>query len=232
MVILSIDTATSCGGVAVYDDSTGGLSECRVGGVKRQYSENIMEMTDLCLRNMSLNLDNIDCLAVTSGPGSFTGLRVGLSTVKGLAYATGKPVVAVSTLVAHAWMFPYYDGYVCPVLDARKHEVYSAIFEWKNDDFAPILDQGVYQIEDVLRQVRKPTIFLGDGMRVYREEIEKSVGDEARFAPWNMTGGLPSAVARLGALKAKRGEYADAASLSPEYFRKSEAEMKTAGKQL
>ena len=230
MIILAIDTATSYGGVAVYDDSGGGVSECRVGGVKRQYSENIMEMIDLCLRNMSVTLDEIDCFSVTSGPGSFTGLRVGLATVKGLAYATGKPVVAVSTLTAHAWMFPFsYDGYLCPVLDARKNEVYSAILQWEKNDFATILEEGAYRLESVLVHVKKRTIFLGDGIRVYRGEIEKTVGKNAVFVPLDMTGGLPSAVARLGAAKAALGDYSDAASLSPNYFRKSEAEMKTAG---
>lgn len=227
MIILAVDTATSSGGVAVYDDATGEMSECRTGAVKRQFSESIFEMIDLCLRNMGLTINEIDCLAVTSGPGSFTGLRVGLSTVKGLAYSTGKPVVAVSTLLAHAWVFPGYQGYVCPILDARKKEVYSGLFEWNGDDFRIVFEPGAYTIDEVLRHVNKSTLFLGDGLKVYRQEIESKTGDKARFAAGSMFSSFPSIVARLAAREAAGGEYTDPAALSPAYFRKSEAELKT-----
>jgi tRNA threonylcarbamoyladenosine biosynthesis protein TsaB len=225
--ILAVDTSTLFGGVAVYDDERGALSEHRVGGSTRQFSESLMDMIDLCLRNLSLTMDDIDCLAVTAGPGSFTGLRVGLSTVKGLAYSTGKPVVAVSTLLVHAWSLPFHEAHICPVLDARKKEVYAAIYSWKDDDLEVVMDGGVYKIEDVVKHVDRETIFIGDGLTVYRERIVSALGDKAMFAPANMNGGLPSSLARLAAIKARNKEYTDIEAFSPVYFRKSEAELKS-----
>ncbi len=226
MKILAVDTSTLFGGVAVYDDLTGALSEHRVGGSTRQFSESLMDMIDLCMKNLSLTMDDIDCLAVTAGPGSFTGLRVGLSTVKGLAYSTGKPVVAVSTLLVHAWSLPYHEAHICPLLDARKKEVYSAIYKWKEDDLEIIMKEGVYKIEEVLKHVDRKTVFIGDGIKVYRENIVSALGDKAVFAPGNMNGGFPSTLARIAAIKAGNKEYADMSKFSPVYFRKSEAELK------
>jgi tRNA threonylcarbamoyladenosine biosynthesis protein TsaB len=225
--ILAIDTSTLFGGVAVYDDETDALSEHRVGGSTRQFSESLMDMIDLCLKNLSLTMDDIDCLAVTAGPGSFTGLRVGLATVKGLAYATGKPVVAVSTLLVHSWSLPFHEAHICPLLDARKKEVYSAIYAWKDDDLEVVMEEGVYTIQDVVQHIDRETIFIGDGLAVYRERIVGALGDRALFAPANMNGGLPSTLARLAAIKARNKEFADIATVSPVYFRKSEAELKS-----
>ena len=227
MKILAVDTSTLFGGVAIYDDETGALSEHRVGGSTRQFSESLMDMIDLCMKNLSLTIEDIDCLAVTAGPGSFTGLRVGLSTIKGLAYSTGNPVVAVSTLLVHAWSLPYHEAHICPVLDARKKEVYSAIYQWKGDDLEISMEEGVYTIEEVLKNVDKKTIFIGDGIKVYRENIVSAICDKALFAPENMNGGFPSALARIAAIKAGNNEYADMSTFSPVYFRKSEAELKS-----
>lgn len=185
-----------------------------------------MEMMDLCLRNVSMKIDEVDCLAVTAGPGSFTGLRVGLSTIKGIAYALQKPVVAVSTLLSIAWMLPFHEGYVCPLLDARKKEVYAAIYQWEKDDFKIVLNEGAYKIDEVLKHVDAQTVFIGDGLKVYKDVVSGALGKRAVFAPWNMAGGLPSNVARIAVKKAEKGEYADIVALVPEYYRKAEAEIK------
>lgn len=226
MRILAVDTSTSFGGVAVYDSERAALAEHRVGRSTRQFSESLMVMIDLCLRNLSLKLDDIDCFAVTAGPGSFTGLRVGLSTVKGLAYATGKPVVTESTLRVHACIIPFHESYICPVLDARKNEVYSAIYQWDGDDLEDVLNEGVYKIEEVTGHITKTAVFIGDGVSVYRDEIIGALGDRALFAPPNMNGSLPSMLAYRALLKAENNEYTDIKKFSPRYFRKSEAELK------
>ncbi len=226
MNILAVDTSTSFGGVAVYDSERCALAEHRVGRSTRQFSESLMEMIDLCLRNLSIGIGDIDCLAVTSGPGSFTGLRVGLSTVKGLSYSTGKPVITLSTLRVHAWMIPFHEGYVCPVLDARKKEVYSAMYQWEKDDYETVLKEGVYTIEEVLKYIKKETIFIGDGLNVYKDRIIDAIGNRALFAPQNMNGSLPSTLAYLALRKAENKEYTNIETFSPEYFRKSEAELK------
>jgi len=227
MIILAIDTATTIGGVAVLDTESGALAEHRVNAVTRQFSESIIEMTDLCFRNMSLELKDVDCIAVTKGPGSFTGLRVGLSTVKGLAFAEQKPVVAVSTLLACAWQFPFQGRLVCPLLDARKKEVYSALYQWEGNDFTAVMEEGVYPIEDVLNGVDGEVLFTGDGIKAYKERIQSVLKERALFAPGHLMGGLASTVASLAWKKALNKEFNDPIALSPEYFRKSEAELGT-----
>ena len=119
MKILAIETSTMLGGVAVMDDVKGLLVEVRAS-VKTGHSGKLMPEIDDALKRASLGIGDIDALCVTTGPGSFTGLRIGLSTVKGLAYSTGLPVVAVPTLEALAWNFPDFPCPVCPMLDARK----------------------------------------------------------------------------------------------------------------
>lgn len=229
MIVLAVDTASSFGGVAVLNDENGGLSECRVGRVKRQFSEGVTEMIGLCLSNVSMTIDDVDCFAVTAGPGSFTGLRVGLSVVKGLAFATGKPVVAVSSLLAHAWMFPYAQENVCALLDARKREIYAAVYRWDAEKFSTVVGEHAYGVDDLLARIDAPTIFVGDGLCVYRAHIEKTLGAYCRFAQEHLAGSLPSGVARLGAIKARRGEYVDIPTLAPEYLRRPEAELRSTG---
>ena len=127
---------------------------------------------------------------------------------------------------SHAWMLPFHEGYVCPVLDARKKEVYSAVYHWKDADFEIVLEEGAYRIDEVLRYIDKKTVFIGDGLKAYGDTIRESLGAKALFAPRNMSGGLPSTLARLASARAKRGEFTDMATFSPVYFRKSEAEIK------
>jgi tRNA threonylcarbamoyladenosine biosynthesis protein TsaB len=128
MKVLAIETSTMLGGVAVMDAAKGLVAEARET-VKAGHSGRLMPEIDGVLKRVSLTLSDIDALAVTTGPGSFTGLRIGLSTVKGLSYSAGIPVVVVPTLEAMAWNFPDYAYPVCPMLDARKIEVYAGIFE-------------------------------------------------------------------------------------------------------
>src|ERR1700690_1829481 len=127
MKILSVETSTMLGGVAVMDSQAGLIAEIKLN-VKTTHSERLMTAISQVLSQSGIDLRGIDAFAVASGPGSFTGLRIGLSTVKGLSYATGKPVVTVPTLEAFAWNFPYSMYPVCLMLDARRGEVYSALF--------------------------------------------------------------------------------------------------------
>ena len=122
MKILAIETSTMLGGVAIADDSAGLIAEVRLN-VKSTHSERLMMEIDHVLKQSFLKMSDIDVFAIAVGPGSFTGLRIGLSTVKGLSYATGKPIVSVPTLEAFAWNFPYCRYPVCTLLDARKKEV-------------------------------------------------------------------------------------------------------------
>ncbi len=216
------------GGVAILDNDT--LIAESLINVKIAHSERLMPEIDHMLKRSNLNMYDIDVFAISIGPGSFTGLRVGLSAVKGLVYATGKKLVSVSTLEAFAWNLPFSKYQVCPVLDARKKEVYAAIFRWNRispeSGFESVMNERVIKIEQLLETIYEPTIFLGEGAVIYKGDIEKKAGDLAVFGqPQNMVP-YSSRVAYLGMLKAKKGEYDDPASLVPRYLRKSEAEIK------
>ncbi len=228
MRILSIDTSTMMGGVAVADSEKGLLAEVRAR-VKAGHSGRLMPEIDETLRRAELRIAEIDALCVTTGPGSFTGLRIGLSTVKGLSYSTGIPVVAVPTLEALAWNFPRFHHPVCPMLDARKKEVYAALFDTSAGDIKRLVAETSIRpsgLADILRG-HGTVMLLGQGAGLYRNFFAEALGAGAVFAPPHLMAPLPSAVAELGLRKAMKGEYSVPETLVPFYIRKSEAELKS-----
>lgn len=211
------------GGVAIADEK-GLIAETRLN-VKSTHSERLMATIDEQLRHSAMALGDIDVFAVASGPGSFTGLRIGLGTAKGLCYATGKPLVMVPTLEAFARSFPFSKYPVCVMLDARRGEVYAAVFQWDRG-FVKLLDEVSAAPEDLFRDVESPVILAGEGAVVYRERLCAVLGERAVFAPLEKMVPSPADVAMLGLEKALQGEFTDASSAEPFYIRKSEAEVK------
>jgi tRNA threonylcarbamoyladenosine biosynthesis protein TsaB len=226
MKLLAIETSTMLGGVAIMDSDTL-IAESRIN-IKITHSESIMGEIDHMLMRSRLTIGDIDVICISIGPGSFTGLRVGLSTAKGLVYATGSKLVAVPTLEAFAWNIPFSMHQVCPLLDARKKEVYAAIFKWTDKGFIRVVYEQAVRIDNLLSKITSPTIFIGEGAVMYRDRIEKRLGNLAIFTAPQWTVPSPSAVAFLGMQKAKRREYEDPLRLVPLYLRKSEAEIKLA----
>ena len=167
------------------------------------------------------------------GPGSFTGLRIGLSTVKGFSYATGKPIVAIPTLEALAWNFPFCLHPVCTVLDARKKEVYAALFEWEGAGFRRALHEEPIEIEKLLANLKEKEgetiLFTGEGALLYRDTIMNHLAEKAIFPPPDKMIPSPANVAYLGLKKAVRGEFSEPIRLVPYYIRRSEAEIKKNG---
>ncbi len=224
MRLLAIETSTLTGGVAIIEDENL-IAESRLN-IKVTHSERILKEIDDILSKSGLKIDDIDSFGISIGPGSFTGLRVGLSTVKGLAYATGKKIVSVSTLEALALNVPFAKFQICPILDARKKEVYAALFEWDDQELIKKVKENAYKIEHILSFIDKKTIFLGEGALIYKENIIQSIGSLAIFAhPQHMIP-FPSNVAYLAIKKAKNGIFEDPIKLVPLYLRKSEAELK------
>ncbi len=224
MKILSIETSTMLGGVAIADEYYGLIAETRLN-VKTTHSERLMTAIDSTLVQSDLGLSDIDAFAVAIGPGSFTGLRIGLSTVKGLSYATGKPIVTVPTLEAFARNFPYSMYPICLMLDARKGEVYASVFKWE-DGFKRVLGDMSIRPEDLLRELQSKIIFAGEGVSLYKQKIMDIMKERAVFAPPDKMVPSPGNVAMLGLEKAVKGEYSDASTAVPFYIRKSEAEVK------
>ncbi len=201
------------------------VAEARMN-VRLTHSERLMPGISHVLDSSGLRLGDIDVFAVAVGPGSFTGLRVGLSTVKGLVYATGKRLVTVPTLEAFAWNVPFSRHLVCPLLDARRKEVYAGLFRWTGSDFSRVVNEQAIKLEDLLSRIKEPAVFLGEAAILYRESIQGALGDKALFAQPQVMVPFPSNVAYLGMRKAERGEFDDPINLVPLYLRRSEAEVK------
>jgi tRNA threonylcarbamoyladenosine biosynthesis protein TsaB len=153
MRVLAIDTSTMLGGVAIVDELSGVVVEVRLN-VKSTHSERLMTTIDYALKQSGYTISDMDFFAVATGPGSFTGLRIGLSTVKGLSYATGKPIVSVPTLEALTRNFPFCRYPVCTMLDARKKEIYAALFEWRDDGFIRLINEMSVRVDRLLEKIK------------------------------------------------------------------------------
>lgn len=228
MKILAIETATGLGGVALIEDETL-LAEYRMD-MAMAHAERLMVMVDRVLHDCELIFGDLNALAVSIGPGSFTGLRVAISTVKGLLADAPMPVAAVPTLEALAGNVSDPGRLICPMMDAKKQEVYAALFTGQPDGSLKRLveDQVVSPpalAEQLKRHFTEPTVFVGDGARRYREVLEQALAGRARFAPGPLDYPLPSMVARCGLERLKRGEAADVRTLVPLYIRRPDAEL-------
>ena len=234
MLILALETATLTGSVALVDASTAedaSSPAMKIVGeitlnLQSTHSERLMPSIHKLLEESSAKVHDLQGIALSLGPGSFTGLRIGVSTAKGLAYALKIPVAGVSTLEALAWNVPYHSAVICPLLDARKKEVYAAFFQ--GDEEGTIRrksEDWVLSPEDLCRRVSERTLFLGNGLEGYGEVLRKNLGPRASFAPPEFS--LPRAlnVAKLGLPKFKRAQTLDLFSFTPIYLRRSEAEI-------
>jgi len=225
MKVLGIDTSTSCGAVGLIDD--GEVLSDYLLNIPVTHSERLLGAIEFVLREARCSIGDVDGWAISLGPGSFTGLRIGVSTVKGLAFATGKPVAGVTTLDVLASQVSPTSYLICPILDARKKEVYTAFYRYGEGDF--LGRQSDYQAlrpEDLVKKIKEQTIFLGDGVRTYRDFLLHSLPSLATFpaAPFHVSHG--SMVAKLGFELLKKGEHLNVSTFSPIYIRPSEAEMK------
>jgi tRNA threonylcarbamoyladenosine biosynthesis protein TsaB len=206
MKVLGIDTSTMTGSIGLIEDDRP-LGQYSLS-IEVTHSERLMNAIDRLLEGVRIKLDSIDGFAVSIGPGSFTGLRIGLGTVKGLCMATGKHAASVSTLEALASNMPFCSNLICPVLDARKKEVYTALFRYNADGRIIRLTEDMVLSPDLLvEKIQEPAVFSGDGVYVYRDFLKKRLGDYAFFAPVNSI--LPSGLSGRdwdGQVK-KRGNY-------------------------
>lgn len=225
MLTLAIETSTEIGGVCLYESSKGILGEMRLGRQKR-HSATLMPAISYILKTTNTMLSDIDFFTVSIGPGSFTGLRVGLSTVKGLCYSTGKPLVAMSSLEAFSHQFMLFEGLICPLFDAKKNEVYGAVFFSDGSEIKRLSDDMVCHIDRILHQLDKKTLFAGTGAERYRRHIVEVLKKHAVFAPPSIMHPLASTLAIAAIRMAEKGKFTDPVTLIPRYIRPSEAELK------
>lgn len=227
MLVLGIETSTLQGGVALLSEQ-GLLSEYLLN-VKATHTERLLPSIDRILHDAGIALAQIDGLAVAIGPGSFTGLRIALSTAKGLAIAADKPLVGVSTLEAIAWTLPFCAHPICPILDARKGEVYCALFRHEGDRLIRLMDEAALIPDILISNISEPTVFIGDVAAVYADLLKGRLKEMALFPPFSQCGGRAAAVAELGRRRLLVGQRDEISNLAPRYLRPSEAELKRPG---
>lgn len=221
--LLSIDTSTPAGSIAV---SRGDqlLGELLVNSPATHTDRLLLSMERL-LQDVAIDLGEIDAFAVAVGPGSFTGLRVGVATAKGLALATGKPVIGVSSLQSLAAQIPFCRYPVCAMMDARKKEVYGGLYRWEGGLPALQGREVVLPPEKMLEQLDGEVLFVGNGSAVYRTMIVRRLGQRAHFAPWCLDLPRASTLSTLALSAYRNGRTLSALELLPTYIRPSEAEL-------
>jgi tRNA threonylcarbamoyladenosine biosynthesis protein TsaB len=225
MRILAVDTTTSNGSVALLEDRR--LVGEIAGESGTTHSARLLGAVDHLLRSESLAIAHVDAFAVAAGPGSFTGIRIGLSTVKALAFASGRPVVPVSSLRALALKLALAGApLVCPVLDAKKGEVYAALFETASGRLIEAVSQGAYDPDDFFRRLPagRTIAFIGGGSVVYREKIVTHMRENAVFPSRTLS--IAHEVGLLGLEGLGEGKGVPADGVEPLYFRRSQAEEK------
>lgn len=226
MKILAVDTSSTSGSIAVLDGGTL-LAEVTFGNVGA-HSDWLLKNIDSLFSGLGLTAKDMDLFAIASGPGSFTGIRVGVSAVKGLAWSLGKKVVGVSTLKAIALNLRYSNMTVCPVLDARKSEVYTALYRYVNDTIYSILDDCLIEPSRLMpmlveEALAKPVVFIGPGLKAYEGFFRSRIAN-AVIAPEPLWHPRASVIGLLAADSAHLAVEPDL--LSPLYLRRSEAETK------
>lgn len=225
MLILSVDTTTFSGSAAVLD-KTKLLAEVNIDS-SLTHSERLLAAIDFILKANRLRIQDMDGFALAAGPGSFTGIRIGLSTIKSFSFSSGKPAAAVSTLMALAWKLRHAQArLICPLLDAKKGEIFAGLFESKRSEFEEIIAQGAYPPDRFfsLLPSHRVIFFIGNGVDVYKDKISDYVKDKARFP--HRSPFIAYEVGLLGYELLRRKKGVNSRGLEPIYFRKSQAEKR------
>lgn len=219
MLILAVDTSTNVGTVALYSSETGLIGEITIN-IKRTHSENIMVAIDDLLKLTEHTINDVDKLAVSIGPGSFTGIRIGVAVAKGLAYSLGKKIVGINELDAIAYGAVETDCEIIPIIDARKERGYYSRYKYENGELVRTDDYGVGEIREYLEDKKdRKILFLGDGALKYSELIKDVMGENAKFAMKSLSLPRASVIAEL-AVEREDNLY----TMEPFYLSKAQAE--------
>ena len=217
--ILAIDTATNSGGVAL--SRNGEVIASLMVKTPLEYAEKILYLVDFVLEQHRLKLGEIDCFGVTTGPGSFTGLRVGLATVKGFCQGLNKPAVGLSTLESLAYRFRWIHSRVAPMIDARRHEIYGGIYRINGSDIEPEQREQVMAPARWLKEVPGgDCLFVGDGARLYKKTILEAYPGAQMLETDNR---LLEALCQLVYGRYTQGRTRSAQELQANYVRPSDA---------
>ena len=231
MKILAIDTSTRVGSIAVVQGSL--LKAQQMLNVGATHNQRLLPGIERILADAGWSLDDLDGFAVSLGPGSFTGLRIGLSMIKGLAWATNKPLAGVPTLDALAANVSFVPHKICPILDARKGEIYTA-FYCQGDEGMPrrLTSYMAIKPEQLLALISETTVLIGDGLLSYGDYLKRELGNRLVVPPPHLSVIHASSVAWLGWHRLRSGESDDVSNCTPLYVRPSEAELNRKSSQI
>lgn len=233
MKLLAIESSAIVASIAIAEDDR--LICEYTSNHKKTHSQTLMPMIEAVSQLIELDLKELDAIAIANGPGSFTGLRIGVATAKGLAHALDIPIVPVGTLDALAYNMGPTDQLICPMMDARRNQVYTALYKYEHHQFTPILPSTVVPIETIFNIIKgrhEQVIFLGDGVAPHMEKIQNNFAkEEYVLAPLNNNIQRAASVAALGMNYAKEGKGESYMHFAPIYLRKSQAEREYERKQ-
>lgn len=224
MRILGIESSSLVASAAVVENEVT-LAEYTVN-YKKTHSQTLLPMIDEMMRLLDMEPSAVDAIAVSGGPGSFTGLRIGSATAKGLGLALKKPLIHVPTLDAMAYGLLGASGLICPMMDARRQQVYTGIYRFE-ERFEIVMEQSALAVADLaerLNALGERVIFLGDGVPVYEKQLAETLTVPYCFAPAHVNRQRAASVAALGAVYFAEGKTETAAEHKPDYLRKSQAE--------
>ncbi len=229
MRILALDSSGLVASVALTEDDHL-LAEFTVN-YKKTHSQTLLPMLDEIAKMIDLDLNTIDAVAVAAGPGSFTGLRIGSATGKGLALAMNKPMISVPTVEALAYNLYDCSSIICPMMDARRQQVYTGIYQFEGHELTALFEQNALAVEElteILNKIamkeKKDVVFLGDGVPVYQNLLQEQMMVPYSFAPAHVNKQRAGAVAALGIKYYEAGHIENARDHKPNYLRPSQAE--------
>lgn len=228
MKILAMDSSGLVATVAVVEDGQT-IAEYTVN-YKKTHSQTLLPMLDEVAQMIELDLDSVDAIAISGGPGSFTGLRIGSATAKGLGLALGKPLIEIPTVDGMAYNLYGNKGLICPIMDARRNQVYTGLYRFEQE-FEVVEKQMAVALDELLAMLNsmgEAVTFLGDGVPVYEAQIKEKLQVPYSFAPAHLNRQRAAAVGTLAMEYYKEGRTVSAAEHGPDYLRMSQAERERA----
>jgi tRNA threonylcarbamoyladenosine biosynthesis protein TsaB len=232
MKILALDSSGLVASVAVVTEDKV-LGEFTVNN-KKTHSQTLLPMVDEVLKILDMDVKELDAIAVAGGPGSFTGLRIGASTAKGLALVLNIPIINIPTVDSLAYNLYGTDHLICPMMDARRNQVYTGLYEWQEGEFKVVLPQFAAEVEELaekLNSYNREIIFLGDGVEAQLSKFATLLKAPYSIAPIHLSKQRAAALGALGVEYYKAGKLQEGDSFEPEYLRMSQAERERAEKQ-
>lgn len=224
MKILGIDTSSEVATIAIMNENKL-IGEYTINH-KKTHSKKLMPMIDEICKACEITANDIDLIGVAIGPGSFTGLRIGVATAKAIAHVRNIPIASINTLESLAFNMNLSKGIICPILDAQRNQVYTCKFTWENNTLMAVEDIDVKDIDNLLEEVSEryeEVLFLGEAVDLYKERIEKI--KNIYIAPNSHRLSRAASICEIALQKYKKGEINNCYDVSPFYIRKSQAEV-------